>query len=44
MEGAPHTVKRNVCVLGCPLPLYIKEREEAVPRGHAKWGEPDKDS
>ena len=25
MEGAPHTIKRNLCVLGCPLPLYIKE-------------------
>ena len=29
MEGAPHTAKRsmiNLCVLGCPLPPYIKEQ------------------
>ena len=29
VEGAPHTAKRsviNLCVLGCPLPPYIKEQ------------------
>ena len=28
MEGAPHTAKTtvNFCVLGCPLPSYIKEQ------------------
>ena len=29
MEGAPHTTKGsmiNLCVLGCPLPPYIKEQ------------------
>ena len=40
MEGAPHTANTtvNLCVLGCPLPPYIKEggREEAGQVGHAR--------
>ena len=30
MEGAPHTVKRNLCVLGCPpTPVYKGGEGEA---------------
>ena len=33
-------MKINLCVLGCPLPLYIKEQggRPAGPRGRAKEG------
>ena len=40
MEGAPHTVKRNLGVLGCPLPPYIKEQGggRPAPRARPKRG------
>ena len=39
MEGAPHTAKRTIDVpLGCPPPLYIKERRRKLARGRAPWG------
>ena len=39
MEGAPHTAKTtvNLCVLGCPLPPYIKEWRRGGP---ASYGAP----
>ena len=41
VEGAPHTAKGsmiNLCVLGCPLPPYIKEQggRPAGPVGRAR--------
>ena len=43
MEGAPHTAGRdqqiNLCVLGCPLPPYIKEQGRRRPAlGGARQG------
>ena len=39
MEGAPHTVKRNLCVLGWPpAPIYKGGEEEAGQQG-ARQGE-----
>ena len=39
MRGAPHTAKTivNLCVLGCPLPPYIKEgRRRPANKGCAR--------
>ena len=42
VEGAPHTAKGsmiNLCVLGCPLPPYIKEQGRRRPAiGGARQG------
>ena len=41
-RGAPHTAKRSrdqLLCLGCPLPLYIKEKgEEVAGQGEARQG------
>ena len=48
VEGAPHTAKNNVnlCVLGCPLPPYIKEQggRPAGPRARQVEGRPSSSS
>ena len=45
VEGAPHTAKGsmiNLCVLGCPLPPYIKEQGEEA--GWPYWRAKEEES